>query len=139
MTSTYKPGKELIFADYLSRVKPTAGPEIKLEYAIHVIQVSQKQLEKVKCATSNDNELSQLREQIISGWSSSASALPKAIRSYFSMKDFLSVEDGVIFFGCRLLVPSSMIPEYLNRIHEGHLGINKARLGLGSVFTGMEC
>ena len=43
------------------------------------------------------------------------------------MKDFLCVEDGVIFFGERLLVPTSMKEEYLQRIHEGHIGINKCQ------------
>lgn len=127
VTIKYKPGKELIFADYLSRIQPSPGKEVQLEHAIHVIQISQKQLEKVKEATDVDCELSMLREQVISGWPESAKILPKSVRQYYAMKDFLSVEDGVIFFGERLVVPSSMKIEYLRRIHEGHMGISKSQ------------
>ena len=82
----------------------------------------------MKEATSSDDELSTLREQVIIGWPETAKQAPKCIRSYFCMKDFISVEDGVLFFGERLLVPASMKKEYLLRIHEGHLGITKSQL-----------
>ena len=127
VTIRYKPGKELIFADYLSRIQPSPGPEVQLEHTIHLIQISQRQLERVKQATDEDCELSVLREQVVNGWPESVKVLPKAIRHYYSIKDFLCVEDGVIYFGERLLVPSSMKIEYLKRIHEGHLGISKCQ------------
>jgi transposase InsO family protein len=128
VTIKYKPGQQLIFADYLSRVFPTKGEEIYLENTIHTIQISQNQLDKVKTATSNDEELSALREQIIAGWPKDVNVIPKCIRAYASIKDFLSVEDGVIFYGERLVIPRSMHEEYLRRIHEGHMGINKCIL-----------
>ena len=127
ITLKYKPGKELIFADYLSRIQPSPGPEVHLERTIHMIQISQKQLDRVKQAIDEDVELTILREQIVSGWPESAKVLPKAIRRYYSVKEFLTVEDGVLFFGERLLVPTSMKTEYLKRIHEGHLGISKCQ------------
>ena len=127
VTIKYKPGKELIFADYLSRIRPSPGPEVKLEHTVHAIQISQRQLDRVKQATDQDCELSMLREQVISGWPESAKNLPKSIRQYCAIKDFLCVEDGILFFGERLLVPSSMKTEYLRRIHEGHIGITKSQ------------
>ena len=127
VTIKYKPRKVLIFADYLSRIQPSPGPEVQLEHAIHLIQISQRQLRRVKQATSEDNELSILQEQVINGWPQSAKTLPKPVRQFYAIKDFLSVEDGVIFFGERLLVPASMKTEYLKRIHEGQMGISKSQ------------
>ena len=43
------------------------------------------------------------------------------------MKDFLSVEDGVLFYGTRMMIPQSLIQDYLKRIHMGHLGITKSQ------------
>ena len=126
-TITYKPGKELIFADYLSRIRPTQGKEIQLERTIHTIQISPNQLEKVKCATDADSELITLREQIVAGWPLKTDVVPKCIRAYYSMKDYMSIKDGVIFYGGRMVVPRSMYNFYLQRIHEGHLGINKCQ------------
>ena len=123
----YKPGKDMIFADYLSRIKPSPGPEVTLEHAIHLIQISKNQLNRVKEATNSDENFCSLREQIISGWPESSQVVPKSIRHYYSMKDFLTIEDGVIFYGERLLVPPSMKEEYLARIHEGHMGISKSQ------------
>ena len=128
VTIKYKPGREMIFADYLSRVSPTQRPEITLERTIHAIQISPGQIEKVKRATESDGELSILREIIVAGWPESSKAVPKKIRHYYSMKDFLSIEDGMVFFGERLVVPASMHEEYLERIHMGHLGITKCQL-----------
>ena len=103
-TITYKQGKELIFADYLSRIRPTQGKEIQLEHTIHTIQISPNQLEKVKCATDADSELVTLREQIVAGWPLKPDIVPKCIRAYYSMKDYMSIEDGVIFYGERMVV-----------------------------------
>lgn len=124
----YKPGRELVYADYLSRIKPTEGPAIDLEATIHTIQVSNKQLERVRDATTSDAQLSTLREQVTVGWPESVTTVPKSIRQYWSVKDCISVEDGVLFLGNRLIIPETMQKEYLDRIHSGHLGVTKCQL-----------
>ena len=127
-TIQYKPGKELLFADYLSRTTPTQGPEIELERTIHTIQVSTKQLERVREETSADDQLGILKEQVIRGWPDSVEGVPRTIRSYWSTRDRISVEDGVLFLGERMIVPLAMQQEYLDRIHAGHLGVTKSQL-----------
>jgi hypothetical protein len=127
-TIQYKPGKELIYADYLSRVNPTDGQAIDLEATIHTIQVSNRQLENLRRATSEDQTLSILREQVIRGWPEKIHMTPKSIHCYWSIKDFVSVENGVLFLNERMLIPGSMKQEFLERIHVGHLGINKCQL-----------
>ena len=124
----YRPGKNMIYADYLSRVGPTPGPNIKLEQAIHMIQISVGQLEKLRLASQQDPELSILREQIVSGWPEQSKLLPKIIRSYWTLRDYLSVEDGLIYNGHRLVIPESFRKEYLDRVHAGHQGVTKSQL-----------
>ena len=124
----YKPGKEMVYADYLSRVSPSAGPEIEIDKTIHVIQISPGQLEKVKQASKLDGEISALIEQVRIGWPDNPKLVPKLIRNYWTMRDFLSIEDGVVFYGTRLVVPESMRNEYLERIHASHLGQTKCLL-----------
>ena len=117
----------MIFADYLSRVCPTKGETIELEHTIHTIQISLNQLVKVKEVTSADPELSTLCEQIVAGWPDCPQIIPKNIRHYHSLKDYLSIEDGILFYGERMMVPNSLKQEYLERIHTGHLGITKSQ------------
>lgn len=128
VTIEYKPGKDLIYADYLSRISPTQGQMIELEHTIHTIQISEKQLEIVRDATAKDQQLSALREQVIRGWPEKATDAPKIIRNFFSMRDCISVEDGVLFVGQRMIIPEQLKSEYLERIHTGHLGITKCQL-----------
>ena len=124
----YRPGKEMTYADYLSRVSPTQRPAIPLEHTIHMIQISDSQLERVKYATQSDPELSALKEQVVQGWPSDAKSVPKMIRSYWSLRDYISVEDGVLFNGTKMIIPNGMRKEYLERVHQGHLGISKSQL-----------
>ena len=72
----YRQGKNMVYADYLFRVKPFNGPCIELDEAIHMIQTSAGQLEKLRLASQQDIELSILREQIINGWPSQVKSVP---------------------------------------------------------------
>ena len=128
VTLKYKPGREMIYADYLSRTKPTAGPEVELEQTIHMVQISTGQLQKVRTASQNDVELSVLRDQILKGWPSQAKAVPKSACPYWSMRDYLFVEDGLVYAGHRLVIPENFRQEYLDRIHQSHQGVTKSQL-----------
>ena len=44
------------------------------------------------------------------------------------MRDYLSVEDGIVCAGTRLVIPKSFRAEYLKRVHAGHLGVTKSQL-----------
>ena len=127
-TVVYKKGTDLAYADYLSRVKPTEGQVIDLEATIHSIQVSSRQMQSVKEATLKDPQLTALKEQVVGGWPENISKTPKSIHRYWSLKDYISVEDGDLFLNERMIIPESMQPEILEKIHTGHLGINKTQL-----------
>jgi hypothetical protein len=124
----YKPGKQMTYADYLSRIQPTPGKTVELEQSIHMVQISMSQLEKLRIACVNDDEMSALREQIIKGWPAEAKLVPKLIRPYWSMKDYLAVENGLVYTGQRLVIPQEYRKEYLERIHSGHQGVSKSQL-----------
>jgi hypothetical protein len=127
-TIEYKPGKDLVYADYLSRVKPTQGDVIDIDRTIHTIQISEGQLSRIREATDKDEQLSAVREQVLRGWPESASQVPKLVRPFWSIKDYLSIEDGVLFMSWRMVIPESLRVEFLERIHKGHMGITKSQL-----------
>jgi len=63
------------------------------------------------------------------GWPEQAKqTTPKIIRGYWSIKDYIGIEDGILVMGHRLVIPKSMQSEYLQRIHAGHQGITKCQL-----------
>ena len=77
--------------------------------------------------TLRDLILNGLREVIYRGWPENVKELPTDLRAYWSFRDELAVEAGVIFRGRQILVPQSMQKDILNRLHCGHQGVEKTR------------
>ncbi|GFN96526.1 retrovirus-related pol polyprotein from transposon 297-like protein [Plakobranchus ocellatus] len=127
-TIVHKPGKDMIFADYLSRENPTSGEEIELDAVIHQVSISDEKYNALKEETAKDTELACLKSQIIVGWPDEAKEVPQAIKKYWSMRDYLSVENGLILKNSSIVIPESMQNLILEKIHEGHQGIEKCQL-----------
>ncbi|XP_038073055.1 uncharacterized protein K02A2.6-like [Patiria miniata] len=64
----------------------------------------------------------------MTGWPEDPKDLPKCIRHYWSCRDELSVDNGLVVKGDRIIIPESMQQETLAKIHAGHQGVNKCQL-----------
>ncbi|KAL6491496.1 hypothetical protein MHYP_G00018410 [Metynnis hypsauchen] len=132
----YAPGKTLIIADTLSR-SPLADKGIALdthsEVACYVASVveglpaSQTIMDEFQAATSTDAELLSVMKLIRNGWPEHLSSVPDSAREYTQVKSELSVYDGLVLIGSRIVVPQVMRNEILQKIHEGHQGLVKCR------------
>ena len=71
-----------------------------------------------------DESLQVLKAVIQKGWLEHKSNLPSIIYTYFNMRDEMSIQDGLIFKGERVVVPRASRSELLKRIHSSHLGVN---------------
>ncbi|GFR68210.1 Pro-Pol polyprotein [Elysia marginata] len=69
-----------------------------------------------------------LKSQIIKGWHDNAKEVSQAVRKYWSMRDFLFIEDGLIIKNTAIITPKSMKDVILDRLHDGHQGIEKCLL-----------
>ncbi len=78
--------------------------------------------------TKKDKELNLLLQQIMNGWPTNPKDLSKTIRQYWSIRDNLSTEDGLILKGSAILIPKSMRDLILDKIHTGHQGQEKCQL-----------
>ncbi|XP_037079231.1 uncharacterized protein K02A2.6-like [Pollicipes pollicipes] len=58
------------------------------------------------------------------GWPAEKNGLPEAVVPYFNCRDELSVHDGIIVRGDRVVIPKTMRKEMLVKLHAGHSGIN---------------
>ena len=92
-TLEYKPGKELLLLDMLSRapLPETAYGSMKEEIALHVhlltsnLPVSRPKLEEI-----NDPSLKELKDTIKSVWPETKSHTPASIQVYWNVRDELS-------------------------------------------------
>ncbi|XP_048255235.1 uncharacterized protein K02A2.6-like [Haliotis rufescens] len=57
------------------------------------------------------------------GWPPSKEDVPHSVREYFTFRDELSMQNGVVFKGERIVVPASIRGNIMERIHSSHIGV----------------
>ena len=124
----YRPGREMILADSLSRLNPRPDTTITLEQSVYAVQFSASRLEELQQKTDADPELAKLKTFIVNGWPDDAKQLPKNLRDYWSCRDELSVQDELVMKGERIVIPKAMQQYILQNIHAGHQGSEKCKL-----------
>ena len=133
-TVKYRPGEQMVISDSLSRLpNPEDAEPISLDIRVDSIELdlisftaekqAQLRAETRKCPTLN-----MLSEIIYQGWPDTIQELPSAIRSFWSFRDTLGIEDGILFKGFQVIIPESMRRDILNQLHVGHQGIEKTKM-----------
>ena len=85
-------------------------------------------LQQIGIATKEDDELALLKHTITQGWPSTIKEVPNVLQSYWTFREELIMEDGIILKGTRIVIPAKKCESVLKLIHEGHLGLNKCKL-----------
>ena len=75
-----------------------------------------------------DDELALLKHTIMSGWPSTIKEIPQIQHPYWTFCEELTIEDGLILKGTRIVIPNKKCETILNQIHDSHLGLNKCKL-----------
>lgn len=123
----YVGAKHVPLADTLSRlVKPGSDPTIPgLDVSIaQVLKIRHTRLANLQEETKCDPVLSTLGQLISNGWPESMQDLPDTLQHYWCFRDELSCTDGLIMKGSRVVVPSKMQADTLQRLHDGHQGLS---------------
>lgn len=130
----YKPGRELLLADALSRSyldddDNNFDQEIQLYVCVveESLPISIDKKQEFIIATENDNDLQTLKNYIVKGWPKNVNLIPDNIKPYFKYADELNIINGLIFKGTRLIVPQTLRKDLLSKIHYCHLGIEKCK------------
>ena len=132
LTVCYIPGTTNQLANCLSRLGDQKDT-IKLP-KLHVYQITQQlsarsdSLHQLRVSTQDDDELALLKHTILQGWPSSIKQVPPVLQPYWTFREELTVEDGIILKGTRIVVPTKQQEAVLRLIHEGNLGLNKCKL-----------
>ena len=135
-TISHVPGKSLAEADALSRA-PCSDPVdedtlLQQETAVYVntvvqsLPATERQLERIRLHQEEDEVCQQVAAYCRSGWPS-RQRIAGAVRHYYPLAAELSVENGLLMRGSRVVIPAALRLEMLDRIHTGHQGITKCR------------
>ena len=132
--AVHVPGKDMTVADTLSRAptvgavnEPTSILSAEIEESIGAIAADlglADKLQSIATSTADDSDLQKVLHYVQHRW---PTPVPDAIKAYQQEHHHLSSEDGVIFHGRRIVVPSDMRASIMEKLHEGHQGITKTR------------
>ena len=128
----YKKGSSLKLADTLSRAHLNTTNDsrqtnfevfrISLGNSFTPTDISTRTLSVTKSATAQDTSLQSLIELITSGWPPLKSQIPTSLWPYWTYRDELSVNDGVVYKGSQMLIPKEMRNNILQKVHVAHFG-----------------
>lgn len=78
-------------------------------------------LSKFRDAASVDDTSRVVMDYVAKGWPGQKDKVDELARKYWSYREELSVEDGLLFKADRLVVPRALRNEMLEEIHGAHL------------------
>ena len=130
-TIAYRPGKDQGHADTLSRLPlpqtPTTVPVpgnllLLLE---HLDTISPLTAKQIQSWTDKGPVLAHVRRFVLHGWPSHEPR--EELQQYWRRREELSVMDGCILWGARVIVPKPGREQVLQELHETHPGIAKMK------------
>ena len=103
-------------------------PKLHIHQITSQLHARSDSLLDLRIATQEDAELGFLKHTIANGWQSTIREVPTEIQPYWTLREELTVEDGIVLKGTHIGIPHKKHQAMLNLIHEGHLGLNKCKL-----------
>ncbi|MCG8429678.1 MAG: hypothetical protein MJA29_00665, partial [Candidatus Omnitrophica bacterium] len=137
------PGKDIPLADALSRNISTDKllqmenlgirlPILAVNLVLRNVRNyhSDGILVSIREETGKDELLKAVMKYTSEGWPDDKSQLKQidGILTFWKLREELSIEDGIVIKGNKILIPPSLRMEMLEIVHEGHQGIEKCIL-----------
>ena len=87
-----------------------------------------RKLDQLRKSTAQDNQLTRLSHYINTGFLCEKKNLLTDLQKFWNYRDTLSIENGLLTCGPRIIVPQEMRAEMLQYIHEGYQGKERCLL-----------
>ena len=134
-TISHVQGKDLVCADTLSRspIRDKGNEDVLAEEAkgfvdqvLKELPVTEDRLNEFRLRQKQDEVCDKVMKYCTHGWPDKNN-INDAVKPYWQHIGDLTIQEGLLFHGKRLVVPLSMRLDILDKIHTGHLGITKCR------------
>ena len=126
-------GKNLVIADTLSHAPVAQISAVDQESTVEVdsyvnmivssLPATDVMIQDIKSSQSSDATCQKIHE---AGWPHK-SQLPNDVKPFMSVSTELSLRDGLLMRGSRIVIPKSLRADILQRINSGHQGITKCQ------------
>ena len=100
-------------------------PKLSVYQITSQLNARSESLQQIREATQADDTLAILKYTMQQGWPSSIKEVPSEIQPFWTFCEELTIEDGLVLKGTRIVIPSKKQDDTLKRIHKGHLGLTK--------------
>ena len=127
-------GKDLATADSLSRAPSGSAKDTDIEFESDVsafvdsvvkgIPATKDRLDEIRRKQREDKVCCEVARYCKNGWPQQVS---QQIKPYFTLKNDISLQQGLLMYRDRIIIPDELREEILNRLHGGHQGIVKTR------------
>ena len=104
-----------------------AALQLTGEDGAQIAPLRDRTLDAVRVAAARDPEYSMLRDTVIDGFPEHRQEVTPAVRPYWGIRDRLAVDDGLVVYGVRLIIPVSLRRQILTSLHDCHQGIEKTK------------
>ena len=142
----HKPGKEMYISDMLSRAYLPAKTRNQTETPYHIFLAQQEEQEnklyheieevnqpahmnlkegtqeQIQKATQTDPVMQELASTVLLGWPEARQHVSPAIRAYWNYRDELTVFDGIIYKGMKVVIPKVLRKVMVEKAHSSHTG-----------------
>lgn len=128
-------------ADGLSRLPLNSGTQDSTDasslFNIGQVQALPVTFDEVKTHTYRDPILKTVSDYVVNGW---PEKVPKELQPFQTRKQEISIEDGCLLWGVRVIIPQSLETKLLTSLHENHSGITRMKSLARSYFwwTGLD-
>ena len=127
-------GKNLVIADTLCRapvaqisvVDQTLTEEVDayVDMIVTSLPATDVMIQDIKSSQASDATCQKIHEYLQAGWPHK-SQLRNDVKPFMSVSTELSQQNGLLMRGRRIVIPTSLRADTLQRIHGGHQGITK--------------
>ncbi|KAK3527067.1 hypothetical protein QTP86_008648 [Hemibagrus guttatus] len=101
--------------------------DIQVHTVYSSLPISDSKLDKIRMDMEKDPQFLKLKEAIQEGWPEERRKCLMSVSEFWNHRDELSYLHGMIFKGDKIVIPTSLRPAMLSRIHASHLGIEKCK------------
>ena len=126
------PGKEIIFRNVRVDTEKSKEPmcdglDLKIQNVY--LNASSDKCVLLAAEIGKDEVLCALKNQIMKGWMPMRTECPKTLQEYWNYRDELSILDGLILKGTRIIIPDQCREDLLKQLHEGQFDTDQTKLG----------